>query len=481
VFENDFLMGPDLVRTDSRAAGEVVFAGHGITAPELHVDDFAGIDVRGKVVCLLSGAPSTFPSDQRAHYSHSRTKEQNLVAHGAIGFLTVRTPIDDARQPWARSVRQSRQGSMRSLDASGAPQDVRPTLLCSATLSRAAAESLFAGGPRSLAGYSPTTRSAEPMASRWACAPSSGGSHFESVTSPNVVGSCAARIPSSATKPSSTPRLDHLGITTPVDGDSINNGALDNGSGSACLLESRVRSRQPEAPATLDPVLAVTGEERGFAGIGLLRRTSDGPRSRLVADLMDEFLMLFPVQDVVAFGAEHSTLGDVAAAAAKPLGYVLSPDPAPVEVSFVRSDQYSFVRRGIPSLALVAGRKSTQAGIDGDALVEQWLHATYHSPKDDMAQSFDYPSIVRYARLNFAIGRQSRTSPASRVAGRRLLLERPTAQAPRSSPRKERRDRPPSPYTTPLPCPVRGRASVRLPQRPASSPRDPPCPRRTPT
>jgi hypothetical protein len=406
--EEDFLMSADPVRTEARVSAEVVFAGHGITAPELHFDDFAGVDVRGKIVCLLSGAPKSFPTDQRAYYSSSRTKEENLVAHGAIGYLTVRTTEDETRNPWARSVRQSRQGGMKWLGPSGEPEDVRPTLQVNATLSRAAAESLFAGGPHPLADVFADDEKGEARGFEMGVrAELTRKSRFESIKSPNVIGLLRGSDPKLRNQVVVyTAHLDHLGITTPVDGDSINNGALDNASGISCVLEiARAFAKSPRRPKRSILFLALTGEERGLLGSDYFIHHPTVPQLEIVANVnLDEFLMLFPLADVVVHGAEHSTLGDAAAEAAKPLGFTISPDPAPAEVSFIRSDQYSFVRHGIPAIEIIAGRTSTSADIDGNARIEEWLHSVYHSPKDDMSQTFDFPSIVRFARLNYAIG-----------------------------------------------------------------------------
>ncbi|HYM81017.1 MAG TPA: M28 family metallopeptidase [Candidatus Limnocylindria bacterium] len=407
-FEEDFVMAPDAVRRESRVAGEVVFVGHGVTAPELGYDDFAGIDVRGKIACVLSGAPPTFPNDPRAHYSTTHVKETNLVEHGAIGYLVVRTPVDERRGPWERTVRQSRQGSMKWLDESGTPYGVRPELRVAATLSRRGAERLFTGARRSLGDV---FADAEAGRSRPFALPVRAElariSRHGRVSSPNV----AALLRGSDPKLGDevviySAHLDHLGITTPVRGDSINNGAIDNASGVACMLEiARAFATAPERPRRSILFLAVTGEERGLLGSEYFAAHPPMPIGNIAANLnLDMFLMLFPMRDVIAFGAEHSTLGTAVAKAAARLAIPVSRDPVPEEVIFVRSDQYSFVRRGVPAVFLVGGRESAEPSLDGEQISKRWMQTTYHMPQDDLSQALDFESCARFARLNYLVG-----------------------------------------------------------------------------
>lgn len=114
--------------------------------------------------------------------------------------------------------------------------------------------------------------------------------------------------------------------------------------------------------------------------------------------------MLFPFSDVVAFGAEHSSLGAVAGEAAARLGLEVSPDPFPEQTLFIRSDQYPFIKKGIPALFVITGLKSSDPQVNGGALLQQWLTTIYHTPKDDMTQKMDFEAGTQYVRLNFLIG-----------------------------------------------------------------------------
>jgi Zn-dependent M28 family amino/carboxypeptidase len=126
---------------------------------------------------------------------------------------------------------------------------------------------------------------------------------------------------------------------------------------------------------------------------------------------LDMFLMLCPLRDLVAFGAEHSTLAAVVERAAAATGFAVSPDPWPEEVLFVRSDQYSFVREGVPAVFLTAGRRCADAAVDGGKAQRDWIENVYHTPADELDQPMDIDSGVRFARANFLIGHEVANAP----------------------------------------------------------------------
>ena len=117
-------------------------------------------------------------------------------------------------------------------------------------------------------------------------------------------------------------------------------------------------------------------------------------------------LFLFPLADVIAFGAEHSSLEGSVQRAADAVGFQVSPDPLPEEVIFVRSDQYSFVRQGVPAVFLVPGFQSSRSDINGDQLTRDFLKTHYHMPGDDLSRPFDTDSAARFTRANFLIGQE---------------------------------------------------------------------------
>ena len=219
-------------------------------------------------------------------------------------------------------------------------------------------------------------------------------SKLQDVSSPNVVAKLEGSDPVLRNEYLLySAHLDHMGIGAPVNGDSIYNGALDNASGCPIILEvARAFTRINPRPKRSVLFLAVTGEESGLIGSDYFAHYPTVKEDSIVANInVDEGQMLWPLQDIIAYGAEHSSLEAVVSKAAARLQLSVSPDPAPEEVLFVRSDQYSFVKQGIPSVSPVAGFKSSDPNINPAAISKNWEQTIYHHPQDDMQQpGLDY-------------------------------------------------------------------------------------------
>ena len=189
------------------------------------------------------------------------------------------------------------------------------------------------------------------------------------MSSPNVVGVLKGSDPSlAATSVVLTAHLDHIGVLQAVgNGDRINNGAYDNATGSAILLEvARVLGAEPVRPKRSVVIVLVTAEEKGCSGPTTSPTTPYKAAGRMVANLnLDMPVFLTASTDVVAFGAENSTLDGVVRKAAADAGYTLSPDPMPEENIFVRSDQYSLVKQGVPAVALMPGLTAKDPAVNG--------------------------------------------------------------------------------------------------------------------
>lgn len=379
----DVLLRPNFLAENSEVTAPVVFAGFGISAPELHHDDYASIDARGKIVLIYSGAPATFPTDQRAFYSGGRLKDENAAKHGAAGVLTMLTPIDEQRAPFERRVQQSGIPPMLYLE-NGRPADAVEGIRGAATVNQATAQRLRDGA------HTVTIRTV---------------SQFTEAKSENVIGLLRGESDESVVV---SAHLDHLGNHENPTGDPIYNGAYDNASGIACLIEiARSLAANPKPKRSI-MFVAFTGEEKGDQGSEYFARHLPRP---VVADVnMDMFLMLYPVADLVALGGEHTTLGDMAKEAAAG-AFEMSPDPFPEEVRFIRSDQFSFVEQGIPAIHLKPGNKSVDPAIDGAKTTRDWLRTVYHSPKDDIHQHFDFISGAKYAAVNARLVWMIATAP----------------------------------------------------------------------
>ena len=396
--KKDVIFRADFTRTVSDAEGDVVFVGYGLK------NDYATMDVHGKIVAMLSGAPPNLPSDQRAFFSDSLRKLQLAASRGAIGVLTIPTRTDSKRFPWDKAVAQPDMRAMRALDGDQV-SDVVPEIRASVGLGPAAAASLFAHAPVKLdAVLDDAEKNISHSFPTNAHVAIHTATTHGSAESENVIG-----VLRGSTKPNEyvvyTAHLDHLGMRTGgPDEDRIYNGALDNASGDAALIEiARAFTALPQRPARSIAFVAVTGEEKGELGSNYF--ASHPTVSQVVANInMDMFTMLFPSGDVIALGAEHSTLGDSVADAAKRSGFTVSPDPLPEEVRFIRSDQYAFVKHGIPAITFKAGSKSLDPAIDGDKLTRDWLRNVYHTVHDNPDQKLDYASGARWADLNFYVG-----------------------------------------------------------------------------
>jgi Zn-dependent M28 family amino/carboxypeptidase len=398
-------------RVESEVSAPVVFVGFGVTAPDQKYDDYAGTDVRGKIVARIYGAPSSFPSTERAYYSDSIVKARNAVARGAIGVLEIMLPEDEKRYPWNWLVPQIQAGEMHWLDKAGTPHDFFPELRGNALLSAQGAARLFAAAPKTLDQVFATARAGTPQAF---ALPVSAHIHTVArqsvIQSPNIVAELKGSDPALRDQyVVYTAHVDHLGICPAVEGDNVCHGALDNASGTSTLLEiARAYTSLPKAPRRSILFVFVTGEEMGMLGSDYFVHFPTVPLNSIVANVNIDGApgMFFPLKDVVALGGEHSNLGDEVAAAAKVMGYDVSPDPMPEEVGFIRSDQYSFVLQGVPAVDVEDGVQSTDSKINGLEVIKKWLVTRYHTPLDNIDQPIDWDSAAKGAVMNFLVGYQ---------------------------------------------------------------------------
>jgi hypothetical protein len=408
----DYVILPSFVAPETRVRASLVFVGYGITAPELACDDYAELPVAGRVAVALEGAPSRFPPDLRAHHGALKEKLADVAAKGAVGLVVLSSPRKP-RSAWDSTVEMLRAGGMRWLDPGGAPDASPPAIRLQAVLGPDATQALLGGGRAARQALQAAEAGRPAAVSLDGRVEARTVSRFEDVESPNVV----ARLPGSDPVLGEeclvySAHLDHLGIGKPVDGDAIYNGAYDNASGSAGLLEiARAFASLKSRPARSVLFVAVTAEEAGLLGSDYFVHYPPVPREHLVADVnLDGLMMLYEPLDVVAYGAEHSTLAPLARAAAERLGFRLSPDPWPEQALFVRSDHYSFVRQGIPAVFLMAGMASG-SGSSGERVFRGWLGSLYHSPKDDTEQKMDFEVGARLARVGFLVGWAVATRP----------------------------------------------------------------------
>jgi hypothetical protein len=408
-WKDDYVMNGDPVRSEISVRAEVVYAGYGIHAPDAGYSDYDGIDVEGKIVAIFSGAPATFSHNERAFYSSGRTKMEEAVRRGAVGYVSMRSKVGQKRVPWDRIVLNAGlRPSMYWMSPAGDVADYHPEVEGGTLISVSTAAELFDGTLISFQDALDAADEGKTMSTPLGIEITiERTSNHTQITSPNVIGIIRGSDPELADEyVVFSAHLDHVGTGAEVNGDKIYNGFYDNAMGVSLLIETaRAFAAMPEPPRRSILFIAVTGEERGLRGSDYFAQFPTVPVESLVANVnLDMPLLLFPLSDVIAFGAEHSSLAGTVETALELEGFTMTPDPMPEEVLFVRSDQYSFVRQGVPAVFLVPGFHSTDPDVDGAAVIMHHRTTHYHMPSDDLTRPVDWDSALRFARANVRIG-----------------------------------------------------------------------------
>jgi hypothetical protein len=406
-FEAEFLPGTNYTTGVAEVTAPMVFVGQAVRAPELQHDDLAGVDVAGKVAVLLDNAPARFPADQRAFYASSSEKLRELERLGAVGAIFLSDPVNERKRPWALDAPNWQRPGMRRLDAQGRPVDDFPGLRVRVSAHVKLAEALFAGSPHTAAEVFAMLEEGRLRPFDLAgTATLASRARLERVESDNVIGRLPGSDPTLAAEHVVfTAHLDHVGIGVPHDGDAIYNGAQDNAVGVAAMLEAaRLLAAGPVRPKRSSLFVALTAEEKGLLGAFHFAAQPTVAAGSLVANVnLDMPVLLGDMTDVIPIGIEHSTLEAVAQRAVAEAGLTLTPDPFPEEVIFVRSDQYAFVRQGVPAIYLLGGSKRRD-GSDGGKAFQEFLARHYHLPSEDLSRPIHWSSAARLAYVNYRIG-----------------------------------------------------------------------------
>ncbi|MDP9421501.1 MAG: M20/M25/M40 family metallo-hydrolase [Pseudomonadota bacterium] len=406
---NDATVRPSVTEKVRQLSAGFVFVGHGVKDARHNIDDYRGLDLKGKIAVALSGVPKGMPSDIEAHLASS--KERFAAEAGAIGFLEV--PRNDGQRgnPVARGGRPL----IDWVDRGGRTGSVPPGLRLQMSVSNEMAARLFEGAARSLDAVRREAKANSKASPRgFALIPVlslQSESKWEDFTSPEVVGLLKGSDPALAAEHVVLMgHLDHLGMKLDAKPgeDAIYNGAIDNAAGVATMIEAaRQFAAQPVRPRRSILFIANTGEERGLLGADYYANHPTVPAQSIVGLVdLDMPMLLYPFTDVVAFGADHSTIGAIVAEAGRSMGIAVSPDPMPEEAIFTRSDHYMFVKRGVPAVLLMTGHAN-----GGKAHWNAYLGKTYHSVQDDLSQKIDWDAGARYALLNYRIARAMADSP----------------------------------------------------------------------
>ncbi len=414
VLGENMLLLTDLDQGLTDVSGEVVFAGYGLSVPEYGYDDFAQVDVRDKIVLAFLGAPRSerpdfFPSLASAVHGQRERVARGLMRRGARAVLAVWLPAKEALTPFKRLAEHHRFDAMRLEDS--------PPFLPAGMISSTAFAALLkqAGRPETVADLIEASAQGKPRGFALGLrARIRRESKIRHITSENLVG----LLPGDPASPTAKEmvlygaHLDHMGIGKPVNGDSIYNGASDDAAGVGSLLETaRAFTRLAQPPRRGILFLFVTAEERGLLGSEWFARHPTLPLQDVVADIdVDGAYPARPLRDVVALGTDESSLGADVARAAAALGLQVSPDPEPEESYFIRSDNFNFVKKGIPAAQTfngVAGLTPEQLAAEHD-----FWRKRYHRPQDEFEADRDWEPFAQLTRFNFLLGVSIAQAPA---------------------------------------------------------------------
>ena len=375
----------------------LVFVGYGLKIPETHYDDLAGLDLKGKIVVYLAGSTADTPTALSAHYQTAGERWKPLQQAGAIGTVGIPNPAS-MDIPWSR---MSLNRAHPSMDLAYPEFNETPGLKLSLTFNPAQAEKLFAASGHKFAEIADLGKDRKPLP------------HFplgvslkaravlksSTVESANVVAKLPGNDP--ALKDEYvvlSAHVDHIGIGEPINGDRIYNGAMDNASGVAALLDIAASWKAHSEQLRRSVLFVfVTAEEKGLLGSKYFAAHPTVPANSMIADInIDMFLPIVPLKVLKVQGIAESDLGERARDAAQVFGVRVQPDPEPLRNAFIRSDQYNFIRHGIPAVKLDVGY---DPGSPDQKVFKSWLTTRYHAPSDDLAQPVNRDSAALYEEV----------------------------------------------------------------------------------
>jgi len=394
--ERPLRLGPDLIlgsRLPQPATVEapLVFIGYGLSIPKSGHDDFAGQDLRGKILVTVNGGPAELPGPVK---SAARSAETWRAAEraGAVGLITLPTP-KSMDIPWERQMTLAGLAGMYLADPR-LQETAGPRF--TASVNPAEAEALFVRSGHSFAEILQRADAGRPIAGfpLNVSLRAKVATERRTLSSPNILGVLPGADPTLAKQyVVVSAHLDHLGVEAATG--RAYSGAMDDASGVAWVLETARALHETRARPRRSILFAVfTAEEKGLLGSRAFAEHPTVAKTALAADVnMDMPLPLWPLKHLSIFGAEESSLGSAARVVASAQGYDLVPDPFPDRNVFVRTDQFSFVRAGVPAVALKFG---FLPGTPEAQIEHEWRAVRYHSPEDNLAQPVDLEAAGRF-------------------------------------------------------------------------------------
>ena len=407
----DYLVFPSAKGESIDIRAPLVFGGMCFASERERRDDFLDLDLEGKIAACIWGAPKYLNSEERAHYRS--TQGERVSDHGGTGGIFVYTSSFEQVLPFERLKRMlgSSHSSMTWLESDGTPFSSSPNLKVAAVLSLAGAQKLFESAGQSWGEILKDAESDRGEVDRFDLGVEANitvESRHRKLKSNNVVGILPGTDEALAREHVILmAHLDHVGIkpTEEPDDDEIYNGAMDNASGISALLEvARLLKASPPKRSVV--FIALTAEEKGLNGSDYFARNPTLPADDMVAAInLDMPILTYNFTDIIAFGAERSSLFEPVKAAAEAHGLTLSPDPIPEEGLFTRSDHYMFVRQGVPAVYLKPGFSD-----GGQEAQEKFRKSHYHEASDEV-DLVDFSALQRFTDVKADIARNIANMP----------------------------------------------------------------------
>jgi hypothetical protein len=379
-----------------------VFVGYGLAIPEANYDDFAGLDLKGKILVYLTGGPPNVASALRSHYSSRPERWKAMEKAGAVGLVEIPNPRS-MDIPWSRATLARFAPTMSIADP--AFEEIHG-LKFAARINPAHADKILSDAGTSLPDLLELVNNRLPLPKfplnlNFRARVTIKQSQAESQ---NVAGIMRGNDPKLKDEyVVFSAHLDHVGIGEPINGDKIYNGAMDDASGVASLIEiaNMLKAQKTKLKRSV-LFLTVTGEEKGLLGSRYYSVNPTVPKQNIVADInMDMFLPLFPLRYLEVQGLAESTMGDDIREICQKAGIAVQADREPDRNLFIRSDQYSFIRQGVPALAFKFGY---EAGSPQETTAKNWLQNRYHAPSDDLNQPVDTAAAAQFDRILLELG-----------------------------------------------------------------------------
>lgn len=406
-YPQHFALLPSATSPVDKVKASLVFVGYGIDSLELNRNDYAGLDIQGKIVVMLAGRPRALNNEIGAHVTNLRLRLRHAEQRGAVGVIILQTARENKVRPFSSIVSFANKPFLNWKTKQEEVFDSYNNLKSIAYLNVDAGKQLF-----SAAGLDIEKTVSDIDADNYLRGfdinidvAFERKSIQSEITSSNIIGILEGSDPHLKNEyVVYSTHLDHLGVNE-TNKNIINNGALDNATGVAILLETARQFVSGNRPKRSMVFLVVTGEEKGLLGSNYFVHNSTVPRSSIVANInIDMPIILYPFADMIAFGAQHSTLEHSAKQAVTAQQLKLTPDPIPEQALFVRSDHYSFVKQGIPSTYLMPGFTSSDPKINSFKLFKEYITKHYHQPSDDITLPIDFGAGVTFTKVNKDIG-----------------------------------------------------------------------------